>query len=423
MTNSQPSVPQRPRFAVLTPPGRGAIATIAVRGTGCLPLVARLFRPASGKPLTEFPVGRSVFGRFEIPLSSGERAGRRPAGESSHTSEDLVIGLLASDELEIHCHGGKAAVEAICDALTAEGATQISSTAWAHQQAADPIAADALLALTTARTERTAAILLDQFRGALRRELNSIDNALSKNDVAAAKTVIDQLLAHADLGLHLTKPWKVVIAGRPNAGKSSLMNALLGYERSIVWRDPGTTRDVLTATTAIDGWPIELTDTAGLRDVGRAVPATDPIESEGISRARSQITTADLIIFVADTTAPWDGSLHQQVAAATHRPLLIVHNKCDVALPPEDGRPDGIETSAVTSSGLNNVCHAIDSALVPAPPPLGAALPFTRAQVAYLEAAQRELTNGNLSAIRRHIQMTDYNEPHDFTSRLELPDS
>jgi tRNA modification GTPase len=406
MTSSQP-----PHFAVLTPPGRAAIATIAVRGSDAIPLLARLFRPASGRPLTDFPIGHSIFCRLEIPLPSGKGAEGSSAGEGISTSEHLVVGLLAPDELEIHCHGGTAAVEAICDALAAQGATQITPAAWAHQQETDRIAAETLLALSEARTERTAAILLDQYRGSLRRELNTIDTALSKNDTATAKTAIDQLLSRSDLGLHLTKPWKVVIAGRPNAGKSSLMNAVLGYDRSIVWRDPGTTRDVLTATTAIDGWPLELFDTAGLRVVGRAVPASDPIESEGIARAHSQIAAADLVILIADTTAPWDAALYQQVAAATHRPPLIVHNKCDLAPPPNDHRPPGIETSAVTGNGIDKLCAAVATALVPSPPTPAAAVPFTVAQVAQLQAARCELKNGNLPAARQYLQMTDYNEP------------
>src|SRR5438105_4393858 len=91
-----------PCFCLLTPPGRGAIATIAVRGLEAIALVGRRFHPASGKQLTNLPIGRAVFGRFQT---------------SPAASEELVIGLVAADEIEIHCHGGKAAVEAICEAL------------------------------------------------------------------------------------------------------------------------------------------------------------------------------------------------------------------------------------------------------------------------------------------------------------------
>jgi len=378
-----------PSFCLLTPPGRAAIAAIGVRGSQAAPFVARLFQPASGKPLSEFPLGRVIFGRFQT---------------SATASEELVIGLIAPGELEIHCHGGKAAVEAICDALAAEGGTQITPATWARQQETDPLAAAALLALAEARTERTAAILLDQYRGALARELIAIDNALAKNDRATANAAIDQLLLRSDLGLHLTQPWKVVIAGRPNAGKSSLMNALLGYQRSIVWREPGTTRDVLTSATAIEGWPIELTDTAGL--VGSAMPTSsspDPIESEGIARARSQIAAADLILFVSDSTTPWDDDLHQEITRTAHSPLLIVHNKCDLAPPPADGRPSGIQISALTGHGIDELCQAIANTLVPAPPARDTALPFTTQQVAALQATAEQLQAGHISIARQNL--------------------
>src|SRR6185503_7750192 len=116
-----------------------------------------------------------------------------------------------------------------------------------------------------------------------------------------------RLLALAEVGLHLTTPWRVVFAGPPNVGKSSLVNALLGYPRAIVYDQPGTTRDVLTASTAFDGWPFELRDTAGLRD-GISL---DSVEVEGVARARAQIATADLVVFVHDRSAGLDRQFAQ----------------------------------------------------------------------------------------------------------------
>ena len=102
------------------------------------------------------------------------------------------------------------------------------------------------------------------------------------------------LLARADLGRHLVRPWSVVLAGPVNVGKSSLINALAGYGRSIVHHAPGTTRDAVTAATAIDGWPVELCDTAGLR------PAATPVERAGIERAQERLAQADLAVLVFD---------------------------------------------------------------------------------------------------------------------------
>ena len=121
--------------------------------------------------------------------------------------------------------------------------------------------------MADARTERTAAILLDQYHGALGRELEEIRQANDRGETSLARRRIDDLLARAELGRHLTRSWSVVLAGRPNVGKSSLLNALAGYDRAIVHPTPGTTRDAVTFATAIDGLPVELCDTAGLRSV------------------------------------------------------------------------------------------------------------------------------------------------------------
>ena len=138
------------------------------------------------------------------------------------------------------------------------------------------------------------------------------------------------LLRFGDLGLHLTTPWRVVLTGPPNVGKSSLINALVGRERAIGSAQPGTTRDVVTAVTAVGGWPIELADTAGVRQV------VDPLEREGVNRAKRSREHADLVVMVADATqnAPpedlFEGNgseravlvvVNNQWAISTHRNL------------------------------------------------------------------------------------------------------
>jgi len=357
-------------------------------------VVGRRFAPAAGRPLESFGVGRAVFGRF------------RTAAE---VPEELVVGLVAENEVEIHCHGGPTAVEAICEALVAEGCEWIDAAAWAREQESDPLAAEALFALADARTERTAAILLDQYRGALSAELRRIEalieqdvmlkhNLQLKSNPPEAATAIQRLLDRAEIGLHLTQPLKVVLAGAPNAGKSSLANAILGYERAIVFHQPGTTRDVLTAGTAIDGWPVELADTAGLR------VAADALEAEGVARAERQVADADLVIFVADTTAAWGGPLYDDVCRRAKRPPIVAHNKCDLAPPPADGRPRGIEISAKTGSGIEALLAAISPALAPDPPRRGEAVPFTIKHVAALQEAADSVVRGDPGAAMQRLR-------------------
>src|SRR4051812_39877595 len=127
-------------FCLLTPPGRGAIATVGVRGAGAIDLVARHFQPASGKQLTAIPFGRALFGRFQMTSTLARSASE---GNAAPTSEDLIIGLIAPEELEINCHGGNAAAQAICEALAANGAVRIAAELWAGQQQVSPLSSEA----------------------------------------------------------------------------------------------------------------------------------------------------------------------------------------------------------------------------------------------------------------------------------------
>jgi tRNA modification GTPase len=388
MTNDQKSPKSRihnraepPQVTLLTHIGRGAVATIGVRGKSAVAVVGRIFTPASGRPLTEFSIGRVGFGCF------------RSMGA---TEEELVVGLVSSDEVEIHCHGGVAAAQAVQEALIAEGCVAIESSQWALSAEGNAIRAAALVALAEARTERTAAVLLDQFRAALATELTAIQDLIAGDKVGEATQRIKGLLDRAEFGLHLTRSWKIVLAGRPNVGKSSLVNAILGYERAIVFPQPGTTRDVLTATTAIDGWPVDLADTAGLR------VSEDPLELEGVARARAQISEADLVLLVADLTAGWDEPLFQELANLASR-LLVVHNKCDLADAPPELAVKGPLVSAKTGQGIDELCHFLANLLVPDPPHRETAVLFTPDQVSILSEVESHLTNGQLAAAQRSL--------------------
>jgi tRNA modification GTPase len=286
--------------------------------------------------------------------------------------EQIVVRRRSDESVELHCHGGYAAVAAIERALVDQGARPTAWQDWVVVEHEDPIAAAAQVALAEARTERTAAILLDQYQGALRRAFDEIERELARGNRPTAARRIDELLGRADVGLHLSRPWQVAIGGRPNVGKSSLVNAIVGYDRAIVHPASGTTRDVVTATTAIDGWPVRLADTAGLRH------SDDPVECDGIDRARGRLAEADLVVLVFDGSQRWteaDEALEQAWPEA-----IVVHNKSD--LPPGQGaRPAGLATSALTGRGIDALTETIAERLVPMAPPAGAAVPFTHEQV------------------------------------------
>ena len=364
------------RAALLTPAGRGAVASVVVQGPNSVSIVESLFRSASGRTVVEEPIDRILYGRWVT------------------TGEDVVVARRGESRVEIHCHGGAAASRAILDALAAAGC-QIEG--WQEFIRADeptPIRAAAHIALAAATTERTAAILLDQYQGALEAAIENAIREFQQGDTESALRRIRELLGWADFGAHLTSPWQVAIAGPPNVGKSTLINALVGYERAIVFDQPGTTRDVVTAQTAIDGWPIELADTAGLRS------ATDPLEVAGVKRARAQLRAADLAILVFDVTQPWSEELQQ---LATEWPnSLVVHNKADLlaadhsaaASPP--GRPVGVLASAKSGWNVPALLNAIVERLVPVIPSPGAPIPFATELSAALQNVLHHAERGHI---------------------------
>lgn len=355
------SPPGLTRVIELTPAGRAAVAVVLVFGPRAVTIVDECLHRPDGRRPGQSPDQRILVGRWGSP-----------------SGEELIVCRRSEDAVEVHCHGGVAAVRAVIDRLVQCGCQPTRWQDWLRATGADPIRAAAQIALADAPTARTAAVLLDQCHGALTSAVRTAWDAVAGGDWSTASASLDTVLAHRGTGRHLTTPWRVVLAGRPNVGKSSLLNALVGFQRAIVCDLPGTTRDVVTAVTAIDGWPIELADTAGLRDTG------DAIESAGVARANAAVAGADLVLLVDDASA----------AAGFGPPLpvptLRVLHKIDLPRTLQaasQGRFD-VCTSAVTGAGITTLVTAIGTVLVPAPPAAGAAVPFTASQVGELEAAQ-----------------------------------
>lgn len=360
----------------LTPPGRGALASLAVEGPGALRAVDALFRPAAGPPLAERRAGQLVFGRF----------GRGAA-------EEVVVRVRSAESVEIHCHGGDMAVSRIEGLLVDRGCRTLGWREWIGRRSADPTCAEARRALAEARTERAAAILLDQLAGALRRALAAIRKTLAEGNGAEAQRRIGELLGRAELGRRLVEPWRVVLAGAPNVGKSSLMNALAGYPRAIVHPTAGTTRDVVTLNTSLDGWPVELSDTAGLRETDH------PLERAGVEAARRQLSQADLVVLVFDAGQPWSAA--DQRLLESRPQALVVHNKVDLPAPPGPPRPPGLSTIGTTGQGIAALGAEIARRLVPEVPPPGSAVPFIPAHVEILRRSIDCLRRGDVAAADR----------------------
>jgi len=358
-------------IACLTPPGRSAIATFALRGPRAWQVVRELFQPLSGK-LSQDPEP----GRFRL----GQLAGAE------------VVLAVRDDCIELHCHGGVEVVRLLLEVFAQHEIHNCSWQELERRAGQDPLRSLAQEALVQATTVRTAAILLDQFHGTFSRALETIIVKVGGNEISEAMRLLDELAERISLGRHLIQPWQVVVAGAPNVGKSSLVNALAGFQRSVVASTPGTTRDVVTTLLAIDGWPVELADTAGWRQ------EAETLEAEGIARARSAADSADLCLWLLD------GSCKPIYPDFAGENLRLIINKVDLPTAWNWDEVDAIRISAKTNEGLEELCQNLSRWLVPNPPPAGAAVPFPPELCQGIETARQQAVQGKLADLQETLR-------------------
>lgn len=342
--------------AVWTPSGRGAVATIRVHGD--FPRLSAgmtgLFQAASGRSLAETPPQQIRFGQW----------GRDPA-------EDVVVCRIAEEACEIHCHGGDAAVRRILADLRAIGCEVVD---WQDQLEAERGVWEREHAdvLSRATTLRAAGWIADQ-AGRMEQVIAELTALVAQGQREQASEQAREILAWANFGSHLTRPWEVVLAGRPNVGKSSLINALVGFERSIVFDEPGTTRDVVTAETVLDGWAIRLSDTAGQRG------SSDHLEAAGIARAREAFANADARLLLIDVSQPPHADDWALLAAWPD--AIVVAHKVDLPDAWSEALPkNATRVSSLQRIGLRELSSAILARLVPTLPPDEAVIPLTDRQ-------------------------------------------
>jgi len=220
-------------------------------------------------------------------------------------------------------------------------------------------------------------------------EIDFLADAELSRRLEAVGQSFASLLESARQGRLLNEGLQVVIAGRPNAGKSSLLNALAGYEAAIVTAIPGTTRDLVREQLQINGLPLHITDTAGLRETD------DPVEQEGVRRTRAQLASADQALLIVDASLGEEpDSLQAELPPGL--PVLVVRNKTDLSGEPAGpvaGRPDTINISALTGAGL----EALRSALLAAAgfaAPDGGSITARRRHLASIEQAQQHFAAG-----------------------------
>lgn len=337
----------------LTPEGRGAVASVAV--VGSLSILDSFFRARNGRRVLEQPLNAIRFGSWT---------------GADGIEEDVVVCRVAADRVEIHCHGGRTAVSRILHGLTSQRDCEIVD-ALPQANTLDELLHEGRQALSRCSTERTAVLLARQL------ELwPAVHAALLASSPQERQQQVQAMDLWAEFGRHLTVPWRIVVCGRPNVGKSSLVNRLLGFERAVVFDQPGTTRDVLLATTALQGWPVELVDTAGQREVD------DPLESEGVSRARDAVRSADLAILVYDASAGWTGE-DEEVAQTISKPLIVA-NKIDLPATGSSLLSGALGVSATSGAGMDVLATEVVRRIVPLVPPANQVYPVTARQAAIL---------------------------------------
>ena len=337
--------------AVATAPGRAGVAVVRVSGPEAFDVVARLAGrvPAPGRVSLRKILDPSGGAVVDEALVLAFKAPR------SYTGEDVA---------EIQCHGGAVTPRRVLEACFAAGARLARRGEFTERALLngriDYDQAEAVLDLVDAKTDRAADAALAGLDGRARHAVRELyeaaldlsarlehaldvdEGALPPDFAADIASRVGELRGRLEAAIGKAKERKilrdgalVVLAGPPNAGKSSLMNALLGENRVLVSDTPGTTRDSVEAWLDLDGWPIRLVDTAGLRTTA------DAIEAEGVRRAEALIARADVVVSLVPG------------AEAHGAAVVSVHAKCDL------GRGDGLNVSAKTGEGLGDLRREI----------------------------------------------------------------
>ena len=347
-------------YSTLTPKGRGAIAVIAVGGPNVDEAIDACFTP----------VAKENISAIEHDIIYGIW---------SSTGEDLLVVRSSPEQYEIQCHGSQAVIDAITADLESQGVSKMPTvTGTEGKTVGDKFRSEIELLLNQAKTERTALLLLNQWKlfPASAEQLNALEPA-------ERQQTIDTMLSHASFGLNFHRTRSVVFCGRPNAGKSSLINRVLGFQRAIVNPTPGTTRDVVSEGSAVDGWPVEFSDTAALRQ-------TDgQIEKMGIEKAVQMIESADVVIGVVDAVEVGDAiDLAADIVVINKSDLLDAEKlkKAIENVGSQFPKAVCLTTSATTGDGVEELLAAIATTLCPSLPPTDQAYPVTQTQVDWLNA-------------------------------------
>ena len=403
--------------AIATIQAPSAIGIVRLTGPDTRRILDGVFAPANGRPMSAQTPRKLVFGRA-LDRSGGvidEALAVLFPGPNSYTGEDCA---------EIHCHGSSVVLDEVLAAAFARGARQARGGEFTQRAflsgRMDLIQAESVADLIDAESAGAARNAVGQLQGRMSRSVGGIYDALMdvvsrfyaivdypdeeieplqqaqiEQTLAESAERLDALLATFSRGRLLKSGVPAVILGKPNAGKSSLLNALLGYDRAIVTDIAGTTRDTVEEKVLVGSVLLRLCDTAGIRD------AADTVERLGVERAQQAAQRAELALLVLDGSAPLTREDEEAIAAARRaRRMLVLVNKADLpqvldtaALRVRFG--EVIPLSARSGAGVDALCRAVEELFAGGETPRGELL--TNARQA--ESAQRAL-----DAVRRAEQ-------------------
>lgn len=359
--------------AVSTPPGEGGIGIIRISGPGAFDCAQKVFVPAGKAPPTQrhlhYGLMKDAGGR---ELDNGCVVLMK--GPGSYTGEDVA---------ELHCHGGTLVLGEVMDAVLRAGARLAEPGEFTRRAFTagklDLAQAEAVIDIIRAGTRAALASARGRLQGAFSRRVEEIKETLVEllaaveaeldfpeeeeveglatgvvvDTLERSEEGIERLLSTFDEGRALREGVRVLILGRPNVGKSSLLNLLLDEQRAIVTEVPGTTRDIIEEVVNIRSIPVRLMDTAGLRET------TDPVESIGVTNAREKAKDASLILYVVDASNPAAFHLDTEelgrIGASTDAKVIVIANKTDLAA----GGDSSAEPFTAFSSSIVRTC-AVD---------------------------------------------------------------
>ena len=395
-------------IATAVVPEQGSIGIVRLSGSRALAIAQAIFTPARRNAVWESH--RLLYGwiRDEKGQILDEALAVWMQAPRSYTREDVA---------ELHCHGGIMVVQATLQQCLRQGARlaqpgEFSLRAFLNGRI-DLTQAESVADLVAARSPQAARMALAGLQGklggsirALRQELLGLlaeiearldfEEDLPPLDVAAwqarlqaIQAQMQALLATAERGQLLRTGVKVAIVGRPNVGKSSLLNAWSGQDRAIVTDLPGTTRDVVESHLVVKGIPVQLLDTAGIR------ATEDPVERLGVERSQRLAQAADVLVLVIDAQAGWtaaDAAIYESIR---HRPLILVINKTDLAppegipLPPEIAHR--VPAVAAQGKGIPELERALEQLVTQGRPQPNLEISLNQRQAAALQQAQASL--------------------------------